>query len=223
MKKHNISKNILIILIVITIFSIMTSTTTAPSISDPIPRNGRRWVSIYTTNLSVVITNATGFFNYTIETDPDIGSSSGNDETDGVKGCTVSGLDYSTTYTWYVNTTGGATQTNTSYTFTTKGISDFDIVDFIENLPEFAMGPFKAYVSDFVWVFIFIGMVGLVWGATKNVGSTLVAILLIFAAYGGKRAFVDGMGQQVSLMFSVIAAICLTVLILGLFLTKKRG
>ena len=79
------------------------------------------------------------------------------------------------------------------------------------------------YVSDFIWVFLFLGMIGLVYGATKNVGSTLVAILLTFAAYGGKRAFIDGIGQQVSLLFSVIAAICLTVLILGLFLSKRRG
>jgi len=204
-------------------FSFTTELNTDPVISDPIPRNGVRWISIYTTNLSVVISDANSLFNYTIETNPDIGSSGNNSESDGVKGCAVSGLNYSTTYTWYVNATDGEAWTNETYTFTTKGVSDFDFPDFMNNLPEFAVGPFKVYVNDFVWVFIFVGMIGLVWGASKNVGSTLIATLLVFAAYGGKRAFVDGMGQQVSLMFSVIAAICLAVLILGLFLKKRHG
>jgi hypothetical protein len=204
-------------------YTFTTVITTAPVITDPIPRNGKRWISIYITNLSVVISDSDSLFNYTIETNPDIGSSGNNSESDGIKGCAVSGLNYSTTYTWHVNATDGESWTNETYTFTTKGESDFDLPDFMENLPEFAVGPFKVYVNDFVWVFIFIGMVGLVWGATKNVGSTLIATLLVFAAYGGKRAFVDGMGQQVSLMFSVIAAICLAVLILGLFLKKRHG
>ena len=204
-------------------YTFTTIVTTAPLIWDPIPRNGKLRISIYITNLSVEIADPDSLFNYTIETNPDIGDSSDNNTDNGVKGCTVSGLNYSITYIWYVNATDGESWTNETYTFTTKGETDFDLPDFMDNLPEFAMGPFKVYVNDFVWVFIFIGMIGLVWGATKNVGSTLIAILLTFAAYGGKRAFVDGMGQQVSLMFSVIAALCLAVLILGLFLTKRRG
>jgi len=204
-------------------FSFTTELNTAPTITDPIPRDGKRWISVYTTNLSVVISDANSLFNYTIETDPNIGSISANNVDNGVKGCTISGLNFSTTYTWYVNATDGEDWDNKSYTFTTKSETDYDIENFIDNLPEFAFGPYMIYVSDFVWVFLFIGMIGLVYGASKNVGATLVAILLTFAAYGGKRAFVDGMGQQVSLMFSVIAAICLTVLILGLFLSKRRG
>ena len=209
--------------IVLILLAISISSVFAGVVSNPIPSNGRKWVSIYTTNLSVVISDANSLFNFTIETDPDIGSSSGNNVDDGVKGVTVSGLGYSTVYTWYVNATDGEDFDNKSYSFTTKGETDFDINDAINNLPEFAMGPYKVYVSDFIWVFLFLGMIGLVYGASKNVGSTLIAILITFAAYGGKRAFVDGMGQQVSLLLSVIAAICLTVLILGLFLTKRKG
>jgi len=204
-------------------FTFTTEDNTAPSISDPIPRNNKIRISTSITNLSVVITDANSLFNYTIETDPNIGSSSGNDVDNGVKGVTVSGLNASTLYTWYVNATDGESWTKTSYRFTTKSTTDFDFNEFAFNLPEWAVGPFTAYVSDFVWVIIFIGMIGLVYGATKNVGSTLVAILLTFAAYGGKRGFLDGMGQQVSLMFSVIAAICLAVLVLGLFIKKRRG
>jgi len=224
MRKYQIPRTgrtlLLGLLILVSVFS-LTVGVDALVVDDPIPRAGR-WVTMYTTNLSVVITDD-GLFDYTIETDPDIGSISVNNAVSGTKFVVVSNLGFKIFYTWYINATDGISWDNKSYSFTTKGSSDFDINDAINNLPEFAMGPYKVYVSDFVWVFLFLGMIGLVYGASKNVGSTLIAILITFAAYGGKRAFVDGMGQQVSLLLSVIAAICLTVLILGLFLTKRKG
>lgn len=202
-------------------FSFTTELNTIPVITFPIPRDGKRWISIHTTNLSVVITDANSDFNYTIETDPDIGSSSGNDEINGVKGCTVSGLNYSTTYTWYVNATDGEVWTNASYNFTTKGSSDFDLEDFKLNLPEWAVGPFKVYVGDFVWMFLFIGAIAITWGSSKHVSSVFIVILLIFAAYGTQRVFVDN--SEISLLFSIIAAICIASAMLGLYLRKRSG
>ena len=190
-----------------------------PVISEPIPRNGKSYVSIYMDNVSVVISDANNLFDYTIETDPDIGSISENNADDGVKTCTVSGLAYSTTYTWYVNATDGESWTNTSYTFTTKGETDFDIEDFKLNLPEWGMAPYKVYVGDFVWMFLFVGVIAITWGSSKHVSSVLIVILLLFAAYGTQRVFVDN--SEISLLFSVIAAICVAAIMLGLFLNKR--
>jgi|Deesub1362A_J573_1020465.scaffolds.fasta_scaffold01023_6 hypothetical protein len=93
-----------------------------PVISNPSPANGATGVSISTSQLSVYIADPDGdTFDWTIETKPNIGSSSGIGDTNGTKTCAISGLAYGTTYTWYVNVTdaNGATSTAT-YTFTTE-------------------------------------------------------------------------------------------------------
>ena len=202
-------------------FSFTTEINTAPVISDPIPRDGVRWVSAYTTSLSVVISDANSNFNYSIETDPNIGTISENNIGDGVKTCTVSDLNFSTTYTWYVNATDGADWDNKSYTFTTKGETDFDIEGFKLNLPEWAMGPYKVYVGDFIWMFLFVGVIAISWGSSKHISAVFIVILLTFAAYGTQRVFVDN--SEISLLFSVIAAVCIAAIMLGLFLRKKYG
>ena len=202
-------------------YSFTTKANVDPVISDPIPRDNKVRVSIYLVNLSVVITDGNSDFNYTIETDPDIGSSSGNNEIDGVKGCIVSGLNYSTTYTWYVNATDGEVWVNESYSFTTKGETDFEVEEFKFNLPEWAMGPYKVYVGDFVWMFLFIGVIAITWGSSKHISSVFAVILLLFAAYGTQRVFVDN--SEISLLFSVIAAVCIAAVMLGLFLRKRNG
>jgi len=202
-------------------FSFTTEINTAPVISIPIPRDGVRWVSVYTTSLSVEISDANSNFNYTIETDPNIGTISENNVGDGVKTCTVSGLNFSTTYTWYVNATDGDDWDNKSYTFTTKGETDFDIEGFKLNLPEWAMGPYKVYVGDFIWMFLFVGVIAISWGSSKHISTVFIVILLTFAAYGTQRVFVDN--SEISLLFSLIAAVCIAAIMLGLFLKKKYG
>ena len=202
-------------------YSFTTKSPVAPVISSPLPRDGRQYVSIYTANVSIVISDTNSDFNYTIETDPDVGSISENNVNDGVKTCVISGLAYSTTYTWYVNATDGATWVRASYTFTTKGDTDFDIEDFKLNLPEWAMGPYKVYVGDFVWMFLFVGVIAIAWGSSKHVSTVFIVILLTFAAYGTQRVFVDN--SEISLLFSIIAAVCISAIMLGLFLKKKYG
>lgn len=202
-------------------YSFITELNVIPVISDPIPRDGKLRVSIYTTNLSVVITDANSDFNYTIETSPDIGNISANNVGSGVKGCTVSNMNYSTVYTWYVNATDGETWTNVSYSFTTKSSTDFDVEDFKLNLPEWAMGPYKVYVGDFIWMFLFVGVIAITWGSSRHISSTFIVILLTFAAYGTQRVFVDN--SEISLLFSIIAAVCIAAIMLGLFLKKRYG
>jgi len=91
-----------------------------PSFSNVNPVNGTSDVSVDISSMSLTIEDPEGdLFDWTIETFPDIGSSTGNDDSNGSKSCSVSSLTYSTIYTWFVNATDGNSWTNNTYTFTT--------------------------------------------------------------------------------------------------------
>jgi len=93
----------------------------APSITSELPAQSSTGVSISTSQLSVTITDSNSdFLNYTIQTKPNIGNSSASRVTGGTKICSISGLSYSTTYTWYVNATDGINWTRKTYTFITQ-------------------------------------------------------------------------------------------------------
>jgi len=103
--------------------AIVQSADNNPIFSSPNPTDGSANVPISTASLSINIQDPDGdTFNYTISTSPNIGSSSGNESSNGSKSCSISGLDYSTTYTWYVSCmdTGSGNWTNNSYQFTTE-------------------------------------------------------------------------------------------------------
>ena len=90
------------------------------------PGNGSTGVSISTSSLSIAINDPDGdTFNWTIDTNPDVGNSSANNSNNGSKSCSISGLSYSTTYYWYVNATdlGTGNWTNATYWFTTQSQS----------------------------------------------------------------------------------------------------
>jgi len=93
----------------------------APFFSGLSISSGATEVSIGTTSLGITIEDPDGdSIDWTIETSPSIGSNSGSGESNGSKSCSISGLAYSTTYTWFVNATDGTHWTNGSYTFTTE-------------------------------------------------------------------------------------------------------
>ena len=222
-KLRNISNMLLFLLLLSGLFFLMLdiSVVGAAVIDDPLPRNGRYRISTYMDNISVVITDTNNNFSYAIETDPDIGSISEYNVESGVKTCTITDLDYNTTYTWFVNVTDDDILVNTIYTFTTKGSTDFDINDVMGNLPEYAMGPYMVYVGDFVWMFLFVGVIAIAWGGSSHISTVFIVILLTFAAYGTQRVFIDN--SEVSLLFSLIAAVAIAAIMLGLFLKKGRG
>jgi len=62
-------------------------------------------------------------FNWTITTVPNIGDSSDTNASNGTKTCNVSGLAYSTTYTWTVQAYDGHQWTNQSFSFITAHYS----------------------------------------------------------------------------------------------------
>jgi len=87
------------------------------------PSIGSTNVRITTSSLSINIKNLEGnAFNYKITTNPDVGSRSENGASNGIKSCSISGLDYSTKYTWCVSCsdTVSGTWANQSYFFTTE-------------------------------------------------------------------------------------------------------
>ena len=104
-------------------FQIICSINEPPGFSDENPSDESVDVPITTSQLTVIIENPDGdTFDWTIETIPDIGISDGVGESNGTKICSVSGLSYSTTYTWYVNATDSGSKTTNEevYTFTTE-------------------------------------------------------------------------------------------------------
>jgi len=100
-----------------------TPTNSPPEISLENPENGANNISLALTELSIYISDPEyDKFNWSIETHPDIGSSSGTFENDGEKVCKISNdLIFSTTYTWYVNTsdTGSGYNIEKQFVFTT--------------------------------------------------------------------------------------------------------
>jgi photosystem II stability/assembly factor-like uncharacterized protein len=94
----------------------------APLISNENPEDASSDVPITTESISVDITDLEGdAFSWSIETQPDIGSNSGTGVSNGTKTCSINGLDYDTTYTWFVNATdsGSGSWTRETYSFTT--------------------------------------------------------------------------------------------------------
>jgi len=99
----------------------------APFISDPLPLDGDNWVSVDLTLLSFNLKDFQGdSMDYTVETVPDIGSGSGSGVGDGIYSVDVSGLDYTTSYTWFVNVTDGKFWTRRIFDFKTQPIMLFD-------------------------------------------------------------------------------------------------
>jgi len=89
-------------------------------ISDPVPTNMAVNIPVTLSKLEFNINDPDGdLMNYSVITNPIIGSGSGTYVTNGTYNITVSGLDYSTLYQWIINATNGKTYKNVTYKFTT--------------------------------------------------------------------------------------------------------
>jgi hypothetical protein len=98
-----------------------------PEFSNENPSNGATNVTITTSLISIYISDTEGdSFTCTIETSPNVGSVMYANVTNGTKTCDISGLEYNTIYTWYVNATdsGSGQTTSEIYTFTTESASN---------------------------------------------------------------------------------------------------
>ncbi len=91
-----------------------------PKISQISPYDGAKNVPITLSELSFKLTDyQCDLINYSVITDPDIGSASGINAPNGKITVPVSGLTYSTTYTWIVTATDGTYTTTKTFKFVT--------------------------------------------------------------------------------------------------------
>ncbi|RLF25348.1 MAG: hypothetical protein DRN01_06510, partial [Thermoplasmata archaeon] len=94
-----------------------------PVVFDPSPADDAVNVPISLSELSFNFRDNQGdTMDYTVETSPNIGSGSDTDVSNGTYSIPITGLDFNTTYTWYVNVTdptGSGRWTNETFTFTT--------------------------------------------------------------------------------------------------------
>lgn len=97
-----------------------TTETLFPIIRNPSPGQNAEFVPITTSNVSFDLTDYQGdLMNWTVETQPDIGSGVGTNVGNGRYTVPISGLEYFTTYTWFVNATDGRYWSNKTFTFWT--------------------------------------------------------------------------------------------------------
>ncbi len=97
-----------------------TTAPMAPVISNPIPKHNAAYVSIFTSQMCFDLLDYQGdLMNWTVETQPDIGSGSANGVSNGRYTIAINNLEYDTTYTWFVNATDGNNWINKKYVFTT--------------------------------------------------------------------------------------------------------
>lgn len=85
------------------------------------PSDGSSYLPLSLSTLIVKLKDPLGsVFDWSIETSPDIGSNSGNNELNGSKSCSISNLDFATDYIWFVNLTNGNVLTEELFSFTTR-------------------------------------------------------------------------------------------------------
>jgi hypothetical protein len=97
-----------------------TTAPLAPFIWNPSPRHNAQYVPIYWSNVSFDLKDfQQDLLNWTVETQPDIGSGGANGVGDGRYTVAITGLEYDTKYTWFLNTTDGTYWTRKTYVFTT--------------------------------------------------------------------------------------------------------
>ena len=101
-------------------FCFTTKVNSPPNILDISPVDNAMMVPLSLLELGFNISDVDEqTMTYNLSTVPYIGSGSSSGVSDGQYSVPVSGLDYNTTYTWFVNVSDGALWTNESFSFTT--------------------------------------------------------------------------------------------------------
>jgi hypothetical protein len=118
-----------------------TTETLFPIIRNPSPAQNAEFVPITTSNVSFDLTDYQGdLMNWTVETQPEIGSGAGTRVGNGTYTVPISGLEYFTTYTWFVNATDGRYMSKKTFTFRTTNentvlLEPTDDATILENYP----------------------------------------------------------------------------------------
>jgi hypothetical protein len=107
-----------------------TTEAIAPIISNPIPSDEERDISMSISSLRFTLKDYQGdAMDYTVQTSPNIGVGSGTDVHDGYYTVPITGLSTATAYTWYLNVTDGAHWTRKMFSFETTYPEQFNPFD----------------------------------------------------------------------------------------------
>ena len=97
-----------------------TTAAVAPVITNPQPTNNAQYVSIWRSNVSFDLKDYQGeLMDWTVETQPDIGSGAATGVGDGRYTVVINGLEYLTEYRWFVNATDETYWTRKIFEFRT--------------------------------------------------------------------------------------------------------
>jgi hypothetical protein len=97
-----------------------TTAPLAPDIGNPSPKHNAQYVPISQSNVSFDLKDFQGdLMNWTVETQPNIGSGGAQGIGNGQYTVAISGLEYDKKYTWFVNATDGTYWTRKTYNFST--------------------------------------------------------------------------------------------------------
>jgi hypothetical protein len=97
-----------------------TTAPLAPYIWNPSPKPNAQYLPITQSELSFDLKDFQGnLMNWTVETQPDVGSGTATGVSAGRYSVDISGLEYDKKYTWFVNATDGTYWTRKTYNFTT--------------------------------------------------------------------------------------------------------
>lgn len=151
----------------------------APTLSNESPTDESTLWEIDTTSFTVDVNCTSGTFDWNITSSPNVGNAGATGESNGTKSCTVSGLEFSTTYTWYVNSTNGTLWTNALYTFTTRNAK------LRENS---AFNSFEKTIIGVVGIIILIGFLFYIlkmdFKNDKNLAKMFIAVMLALIFLG---------------------------------------
>ena len=108
-----------------------TTETAAPVISNPVPADGERDVPMDIQELRFTLQDFQGdAMDFTVQTQPNIGSAQGTDVHDGTYSVPIGGMIYGATYRWYVNVTDGVHWTRKVFSFETGYPAQFNPFDY---------------------------------------------------------------------------------------------
>ena len=119
-----------------------------PSMDSTSPVDGTSGVATSLSYVNATLSDSEGdTMNWSIDTVPDVGNSSANDEGNGTKSCSVSGLSSGTTYTVYVNVSDSfGNVLNETFTFTTYGL--VTMYCYNESSPGSSISPFYIEITN---------------------------------------------------------------------------
>lgn len=99
-------------------------------------------------------------------------------------------------------------------------LAEINLSEFFTDTINWMLTPFRSHLGIYIWPAIFASTVAFVYVSTKNIGSTIASILLIFGLFGSVSEFI--VVPEFRLFFSFIAAAGLAGIILSLYM-KKHG